>query len=89
MADIFPGDKKNVSLYQVKEIWGFSYFLEDGIFTPLALRLEALVDERGKDPEGRKNLRSCLISSSVRKSQSMSFSISEGKTGQIGEGLAM
>ncbi len=55
VADIFPGDKKNVSLYQVKEIWGFSYFLEDGIFTPLALRLEALlVDEREKDPEGRK-----------------------------------
>jgi hypothetical protein len=38
LIDLKPSDKKNVSLYRLRDVWGYSY----DRWTPLALRLEAL-----------------------------------------------
>ena len=48
VIDLKPSAKNNVSLYQLNDIWGFSY----PHWTPLALRLETLfVDEYSEGPE--------------------------------------
>lgn len=47
LIDLKPSDKSNVSLYRLRDVWGFSY--EE--WTPLALRLESLlVDEPQDNP---------------------------------------
>ena len=48
IVDLKPSVENNVSLYHLKEIWGFSY----DVWTPIAIRLETLaVDEYVQDPE--------------------------------------
>jgi hypothetical protein len=47
LIDLKPGDKSTVSLYRLRDVWGYSY--KD--WTPLALRLESLlVDEPQDNP---------------------------------------
>lgn len=47
LIDLKPGVKGNVSLYRLRDVWGFSY----RTWTPVALRLEALwVDREEPDP---------------------------------------
>ena len=40
VIDLKSGGKERVSLYELKDIWGYSYSLD---YTPIALRLEPLV----------------------------------------------
>jgi len=48
IIDLKPKKGGNVSLYQIKDIWGFSSFG----WTPIALRLESLfVDKPSKNPD--------------------------------------
>jgi len=47
IIDLKPNVKNTVSLYQLRDIWGFSY----SEWTPIAIRLETLyVDEYAQDP---------------------------------------
>lgn len=47
LIDLKPSNKSNVSLYRLRDVWGYSY---EG-WTPLALRLEGLlVDEPQNNP---------------------------------------
>ncbi len=47
LIDLKPSDKSKVSLYRLRDIWGYSY----DTWTPLALRLESvLVDEPHDSP---------------------------------------
>ena len=51
LIDLKPKAEGNVSLYQIKDIWGYS----DPEWTPIALRLDALfIDEEIDDPDGFK-----------------------------------
>ena len=45
LIDLKPADKNNVSLYRLRDAWGYSY---DG-WTPLALRLESLFVDQPQD----------------------------------------
>ena len=45
LIDLKPSDKNNVSLYRLRDVWGYSY---DG-WTPLALRLETLLGDDPRD----------------------------------------
>jgi hypothetical protein len=48
VVDLKPTVENNVSLYQLKEIWGFSY----EVWTPIAVRLETIfVDKSHLDPK--------------------------------------
>lgn len=52
LIDLKPNAKGNVSIYQLKDIWGFSY----SEWTPIALHLETLfVDEEIENPDSFKN----------------------------------
>jgi hypothetical protein len=45
LIDLKPSDKKNVSLYRLREVWGYSY----DEWSPLALRLECLLGDEPQD----------------------------------------
>lgn len=45
LIDLKPNVSKNVSLYRLLDVWGFSY----AEWTPLALRLEALFSDRSQE----------------------------------------
>ena len=45
LIDLKPSDKSNVSLYRLRDVWGFSY---EG-WTPLTLRLESLLVDEPQD----------------------------------------
>ena len=52
VIDLKPGDKERVSLYELKDIWGYSYSSD---YTPIALRLETLaVDLDHPNPDALK-----------------------------------
>ena len=52
VIDLKPKDKKRVSLYELKDIWGYSYSPD---YTPIALRLETLaVDLDHPNPDALK-----------------------------------
>lgn len=53
LIDLKPSDKSNVSLYRLRDVWGYS----DEGWTPLALRLECLlVDEPQGNPSSFKQV---------------------------------
>lgn len=45
LIDLKPSDKTNVSLYRLRDVWGYSY----ESWTPLALRLESLLVDDPRD----------------------------------------
>ena len=52
VIDLKPGDEERVSLYELKDIWGYSHSLD---YTPIALRLETLaVDLDHPNPDAFK-----------------------------------
>lgn len=74
VIDLKPSETNNVSLYELKDVWGFSYYA----WTPVALRLETLfVDYKVPNP---KNFKKSFIHNGDRE-QVHEFLYLQGGTG--------